>query len=251
MNYADFVAFIGQPNSPPGGKVAVRTWIKTARIDSDSRVLDLACSTGFSSRFVVQATGCRAVGIDLSMEAIREAKRAARKVDVQGRIHYQVGDATLLEFADQSFSHILAGCTFSFIQGRDRALDESARVLVVHGVLCTALFFYCRPPPPELLDQIEETIGFRPSPDWDYSFWSTFFSRRFCLAAEQTYTLQFMSASQIKAAVHDFVFGESEPLAEQPLEVKQACYRRLLSIRELLNEHRRYQKIAIAVWRLT
>ena len=52
MAYPDFVAFIDQDNTPPGGEATVAWWIERAGIDADSHVLDLACNTGFSSRTI-------------------------------------------------------------------------------------------------------------------------------------------------------------------------------------------------------
>lgn len=50
MNYPDFVALMQQDNTPPGAEYTIDYWIKHGCINKKSHLLDLACSTGFSSR---------------------------------------------------------------------------------------------------------------------------------------------------------------------------------------------------------
>src|SRR5689334_171025 len=76
--YPDFVAFISQANTPGRGHRTINDWIEHGEIQESSYLLDVACSTGFSSRSICRATRCSAVGIDISPSAISEAERVAK-----------------------------------------------------------------------------------------------------------------------------------------------------------------------------
>jgi SAM-dependent methyltransferase len=126
MSYPEFVAFIGQSNTPPGEKTTVCVWRHFAAINHESEILDLACSTGYSSRVLSEQTGCRAIGIDIVGQAVEVARRDLQHPD---RLMYLVGDAAHLPFADGSFTHVIAGSSFGFIKERGLALliDPAAR----------------------------------------------------------------------------------------------------------------------------
>lgn len=248
MSYPDFVAFLGQTNTPPGGSRTVGFWVKESGLDASGRVLDLACTTGFSSRLAARTAGCRACGIDISEAAIEKARAEARSAGLAERLEYSVADAVRLPFEDGAFTHVLAGCNFSFIQRRDDALDEAHRVLVPGGRLCVSNFYYASPPPVDVLRRVEEAVGFVPDAAWTRSFWESFLSRRFRRSAGEDRELPVLEASRLKAEIRRHVFEEAPALRGLPEPVKEACFERLAAVRLVLNEHRRYQRYTVEVW---
>jgi len=251
LPYADFIALIGQPNSPPGGEIAIRDWIDMAGVDVHSLLLDLACSTGFSSRTIVRQVGCKAVGIDVSGLAIAQARRQAECESLAERLCYLTADAACLPFERRSFSHVIAGSSFGFIAERSQALAECARVLNDQGSLCVAIFYYKSPPPPRLLTEIAACIGYTPSPEHDYTYWYDFFSRSFALQNQREYVLAVQPETEVSASVRAFVYADSSPLSKYGPNVRKACFERLRAARLVLNKHRRYQGIAVMRWRKT
>jgi len=249
MSYADFVAYIGQINTPPGGFFTIGRWIELAKIQDDGVLLDLACSTGFSSRSIVQKTGCVSYGIDISKEAIDVANEKAKKNGLNNKLKYIVNNATELQFENQYFTHILAGCNFAFIQERRKALSECYRVLKSSGYLCTANFYYTTRPPFKLLDRVEKSISFRPKSYWDYNFWNSFLASYFLRITDECQRLPVLSDKQLTEAVRHLIYEKSEKLKCQNDTTKKACYRKLLAIRHALNEHRKYQNFNIAIWK--
>lgn len=248
MTYPDFVAFLGQKNTPPGGLHSLKRWVDLAEICSQSMVLDLACSNGFSSREVAKITNCSGKGVDLSVPAIAVANEEAVRAGMEHLLHYQIGDASYLPFDDQLFSHILGGCNFSFISSRDKALSECRRTLRKNGKLCISNFFYVKKPPESLLDLVEQAIGFRPHGDWDYEWWDNFFKNKFSLLKEEIQLLPISLEEQLEKEIHNFIYEKSTYTFNLSKDIKDACFKKLLSIRKILNEHRKYQKFSISIW---
>ncbi|WP_157931360.1 class I SAM-dependent methyltransferase [Mycobacteroides abscessus] len=245
ISYPDFVGAIGQNNTPPGGRKTVHRWIDQASINRSSFVLDLACSTGFSGREAHRDTGARVHGVDTSQPAIDMARTVAKGSSL---LTYQVADAAELPLSDGAFTHILAGCNFGFIQKREKALQESARVLRPGGFLCTSFFYYVDTPPIDLLNQVEEAIGYRPDSTRDYDYWIGFFGSKFELSNEYRSPLKLLRNFQISREVRRQV-RKVPGLRGASYECKKAAEARLLGIRQVLNEHRRYQEVCISVWK--
>ena len=74
MNYPDFVGYINQWNVLPGAYNTLSKWAMFSRMTEKSKLLQIACTTGFQSRELSILTGCQALGIDLSNNAIEMAR---------------------------------------------------------------------------------------------------------------------------------------------------------------------------------
>ncbi|MFF3254372.1 class I SAM-dependent methyltransferase [Actinacidiphila glaucinigra] len=244
--YPDFVAFLGQQNTPPGAFRTVDEWVRMASVTRGSRLLDLACSTGWSGRTAHELTGADVHGIDISADAVEQARAYAKGSPV---LTYQVADAAELPLPDDTYTHVLGGCNFGFIERRERALDEVHRVLRPGGMLCSAAFYYHTRPPEDLLDRVAEVIGFRPDGSRDREFWTRFFSRRFDPVAEVLHDTPALGPRRVARAVRRSVYGRVPALAGVSRPVRDACFHRLRETRLVLDEHRRYQGLMTGVWR--
>jgi ubiquinone/menaquinone biosynthesis C-methylase UbiE len=99
-------------------------------IPAHGTVCDIGCGPGEIAVYL-RSHGCKVIGIDLSEEMIREARRLSPDIP------FEVGDMTRLRFADNSLAGITAfyaivHCTY------DDALDafrEFHRVLQAGGIL--------------------------------------------------------------------------------------------------------------------
>lgn len=241
MPYPDFVAFIDQDNSPPGHEGTVAWWSERAGIERGSRVLDLACNTGYSSRTLCKRVGCEAAGIDLSERAIAAARAAASAPCFDGKLEYRSGDASELPWPDASFSHVVAGCCFGFIERRDRALDEVSRVLEPGGALCVAALAYTSEPPSELLDALETCLGYRPAPERTVAFWREFFLRRFHMEAEWIEALPVHEPEQLGEAAIGHMLTHAHRFDTLSADEREATLARLYRDRLVFNENRRHQ----------
>ena len=103
-----------------------------AGVRDGERILDVGCGTGslatsFSSNDVV--------GVDPSTAFIELAKQ-------RSRVHFEVGDAQALRFADQSFDHAMALLVINFVPDHEKALAEMRRVTRKGGTVSAGVWDY-------------------------------------------------------------------------------------------------------------
>ena len=250
MSYPDFIGAIGLENTSLSGDFAVDYWIHNSYINQSSKILEIACSTGFNLRQCAIKTGARGVGVDISETSIKSAKEKSIKEEVNDKIQFKLENVEHLSFTEKSFSHVIAGMSFVFIQKRDKALQEVARVLAPGGHLLTATVYYKNTPSVVLLDKVEKVFGFRPATEWNYPWWQNFFSRFFSLKCEVS-IIKTVPASEnnlLKNKVFKYILNENHKLKQSPIEVKKACADRLMEIQLTGNENALHQIGKIQVW---
>lgn len=93
-------------------------------------VLDAGCGVGYGSLVCARAGAARVVGIDVSAEAIAQAR-----ADSGGKVEFVVGDLQALPFETASFDAIVCFEAIEHIGEQDTVLDEFARVLRPGGLL--------------------------------------------------------------------------------------------------------------------
>lgn len=112
----------------PGGSELTARAISLAGIDAGARVLDLGCGAGDTVQ-ALRSQGFDAVGVDCAADPA-----ISKEPDPNIPAHV-VARAEALPFADGSMDAILAECSLSLFEDRERALTECARVLVDGGRL--------------------------------------------------------------------------------------------------------------------
>lgn len=97
------------------------------------RALDLGCGTGTNCVYLAQH-GWRVVGVDFSAVAICQARRRARRAEVDCQFHR--ADVTDLSFLEDSFDFVLdIGCLHSVLsEGWRRYAAEAARLVRPGGL---------------------------------------------------------------------------------------------------------------------
>lgn len=249
LSYPDFVGLMNQENTPPGGLDTIRSWIETSEIDSDSRIFDLACSTGFSSRKVAELCGCRSLGIDISEISISSGNTLAKINGLEHLLDYVVMDATKLNNLC-GFTHVLGGCNFAFIQDREKALIEVEKVLIDKGFLCVSNFHYRKTPTKEILDNVERVLGWRPSEKWSLDYWFDFFSSKFELVSQEIKEIHPECEDSLRRRLEKTIFNESDiRFVSFSYEQRVAIFERLFFMRKVLNSQRGFQGYSVQVWR--
>lgn len=113
--------------------------IKALAPRADERILDLGCGTGDLALEVLrQCPEAAVVGVDPAEEMLAAAREKVAAVGREEDVSLQVGDATSLAFADDSFDGVMSAFVLRNLADRPGAFAEMGRTLrpggrVVHA----------------------------------------------------------------------------------------------------------------------
>jgi len=108
-------------------------------IKRGSKILDVGCGPGLESIFLARQ-GMNVTAIDISIEALRFAKKLAKLFDV--KIKFINADALNLPFSDNSFDAVNDNFVFHHFEDsvRDLYAQEISRVLKTGGIFILRAF---------------------------------------------------------------------------------------------------------------
>ncbi|MFN3210061.1 MAG: class I SAM-dependent methyltransferase [Roseovarius sp.] len=121
-----------------GGLGATEHLLAQLDITSKTRVLDVGCGIGGTSRYIADTTGAHVTGIDLTPEFIETAHALGEMVGLTSRTEYQIGSALDLPVADDSFDLAIMMHVGMNIAEKNTLFAEVARALRPGGTF--ALF---------------------------------------------------------------------------------------------------------------
>ncbi len=156
--YPDFVAMVNQTNVMPGGHATLNTWALNSRMDERSTLLDVACTTGFTSRELARLTGCAATGFDLSADAVALARYNHQISGHQLRLQYTQADGTAFA-PGRTFSHIAVGAALGFFPDPPAMAARLLDLLDDGGYILAAPFWCDHPLPPGVVRIRREVFG--------------------------------------------------------------------------------------------
>lgn len=106
------------------------------RVAPGARVLDLGCGGGqHAIAMAHQCPDVRIVGLDLSPEFVRRARRRADEAGLADRVELVEGNALDLPFEDAAFDHVYSAGSIKHWPDMARGLAECLRVLGPGGQL--------------------------------------------------------------------------------------------------------------------
>ncbi len=117
---------IGQENYLTAGEILALA--RAAGVGPGAQVLDLCCGNGSVAVHLIAQTGCRIVGTDLSLPALRLARAAAGARQVTGQVAFLVADASRPPL-NATFDVVLLLETMLSIEDKARLLQEVRRLL--------------------------------------------------------------------------------------------------------------------------
>jgi ubiquinone/menaquinone biosynthesis C-methylase UbiE len=109
-------------------------------IQSNDRILDLGCGTGWASRRMARiAKGGEVVGLDVANEMLRRAEQASSAFR---NVRYVWGSAEKIPEADNAFSKVLSVESFYYYADQGKALDELRRAMAPGAKLFILINLY-------------------------------------------------------------------------------------------------------------
>ena len=110
--------------------------VSKARMNGDSKVLDMGCGNGTTAIWLCKERGCQVTGIDLSGVRIGNAKEnlQSQPQEVRGNLGFEKASATELPFDAGSFTHVWSQATIYHVHDKQKALEEAYRVLGDGGI---------------------------------------------------------------------------------------------------------------------
>jgi ubiquinone/menaquinone biosynthesis C-methylase UbiE len=246
MSYADFLAFIKYENTPPGSIGTISKWIRKGKLSKNSKLLEIACNTGFSSRAINNYLGCEIHGFDISEKAISEARNLVNKL--KNNIHFSVGDAHDMPYENSIFTHIIAGCTFGFFDDMRKVLEECYRVLKPGGIICVSNFYYHRNPPDSLVFEVNKLVDIPNKNRMTLASWDRLYGDQFSLIYRSNCISPPDCPKEIQGCIDDF-FEKEFPDSKFTSTERDSAYNRLLQTRLLLNKVKNYHGVCVDLWK--
>jgi ubiquinone/menaquinone biosynthesis C-methylase UbiE len=105
-------------------------------VPPEGQVLDIGTGPGFVAIHIarlLQGSGCRVVGLDLSEAMLRVAAENAAREGLNSALSWREGDAEAMPFDDGSFDFVVSSGSLHHWEDPVRVFDEIARVLKDNG----------------------------------------------------------------------------------------------------------------------
>lgn len=203
----NFLAKLGKKRLRPGGIAATNWLIGQAKLNKDSRVLEVACNMCTTSIQLARQYHCQITGIDMDAKALEKARNHIRQAKLERYIQVRQGNAMKLPFEDNSFDVVINEAMLTMLNrtAKEKAVAEYLRVLKPGGVLLTHDITFAKDDMTEQLAELRRTIHINVEPlpvlHWEELFYSAGFQ-------QVAHTTGKMSLMSIKGMIRDEgVFG--------------------------------------------
>ncbi|MBU1088534.1 class I SAM-dependent methyltransferase, partial [Patescibacteria group bacterium] len=160
--YTDFVGYINQWNVLPGSYSTLSKWKVFSNLHSNSYLLEVACTTGFSSRELAVLSGCSGIGIDISKSSIKAAKDNIMRYASKAKIKYLFQDAHIYK-PKEKFSHIVVGASLKFFSNPQKMFNLCVSWLDDGGYLLASPFFVTKKIPDSLVKDFKKIFNITPT----------------------------------------------------------------------------------------
>lgn len=131
-----------------------------AALEPGQVVLDLGSGGGIDCFLAARMVGPagHVIGVDMTPEMIRLARRNAEKVGAQN-VEFRLGEIENLPVADASVDVIISNCVINLSPDKARVFREAFRVLRPGGRLQVSDIVWTRPAPADIRDDMEKWAG--------------------------------------------------------------------------------------------
>jgi arsenite methyltransferase len=154
ITYFELQAYIGTTKHM-GGFETTQGLIELCHIDGGSYVLDVGCGAGATASTLAKTYGCRVVGVDLRESMVALSTERAQKQGVADLVAFRLADAQDLPFDDATFDAVLCESVATFIEDKQRVVDELARVVKPGGYVGLNEEIWLKEPTPEVIERVQ------------------------------------------------------------------------------------------------
>lgn len=246
MSYTEFISFVNQWNIPPGSLSTVSEWAVFGDVQKDSNVLEIACTTGFSSRELSRLSKCRAMGIDICKDSVEMAKYNHSYYAKELDLRYQCINAYEFE-PEEKFTHIIIGAALGFFDDPKKMLQKCVNFFNDQGYILASPYYGAGEMPSSLKEQCKTVIGITPtSTSYEkikdmYEDFEVLYESRKKIVVE--------TESQMKKYTKDTVDNACKLRGIEDEQLCKIMYDRVYEIKHVCNELRRYQEYSVLVLR--
>jgi ubiquinone/menaquinone biosynthesis C-methylase UbiE len=246
LAYPDFVGHINQWNVLPGAYSTISQWATFGRVDKTSKVLQVACTTGFQVRELAVLTGCSGMGFDLSDISIQRARENLADYAHDVNVSYVCANGYQFDTTER-FTHIAVGGGLRFFPDPEAMMQRALGFLSGDGYVLASPFWAEASIPDALLDRARKVFGITPTTEGYKEVMRLYRSLEIIYENKQDLELEtdveideYCTQTIERAHRKGYVDGQASA---------KAAFERLREIRVMSNELRPYQRYSTLVLR--
>lgn len=244
LSYTDFVGLINQWNVLPGSHVTLSKWACFSGLNKKSNLLEVACTTGFSSRELALLSGCSGEGFDLSEKSVKMANYNRNEYASNINFSYKVADGYEYK-SKKPFTHVVVGASLGFFPDPQKMLEKCISMLEDGGYILASPFYVTKPLPDSLVKRARKVFDITPTgvPYKEimklYNKLEIIFEERNDLVQETEEELNYYCKCTIDRAC--------KMLKIEDKKIYEAMYHRLYEVKKMSNDLRPYQMYSVLV----
>lgn len=246
LPYTDFIGFVNQWNVLPGSYSTLSKWAVYSKMNKKSRLLEVACTTGFSSRELAMSTGCDGEGFDLSRSSIEMANYNKKRYASKINFLYKVVDGYHYK-PRRKFTHISVGASLKFFSNPEIMLNRCINMINDGGYILASPFYVIRTIPNNLIKRAQNIFGITPTNVSYkemmklYNKFEIIYDDHNELIQETEEELEYYCKSTIDRAceIHNI----------KDKKIYKMIFERLIKIKKMSNDLRPYQRYTVLVLR--
>jgi len=246
LSYTDFVGFVNQWNVLPGSYSTLSKWAIHSRMNKNSRLLEVACATGFSSRELATLTGCSGEGFDLSESSVEMANYNKKRYVPEINFSYKVADGYRYKSRGK-FTHIAVGASLQFFPDSEKMVSRCISMLEDGGYILAAPFYVVRIIPSNLIKRAQKVFGITPTNVFYKEIMQLY--NKFEIIYEDRNELIQETKDELEYYCRSTVDRACEMRNIKNKKVYEAMFGRLFEVKEMSNDLRPYQRYSVLVLR--
>jgi SAM-dependent methyltransferase len=246
MPYVDFVGFVNQWNVLPGAYSTLSKWKIFSGMNEKSKILEIACTTGFSSRELACMSKCCGKAFGISEKSVEAAIENKKKYAPDINIDYFTEDGYKFKSADK-FTHIIIGASLKFFPNPEEILKICFDHLEDGGFVLASPFYVVSPIPQELLTEFKRIFGIMPTTELYKEIMKIY--RGIEIIFEEKNSIEQETEDELKHYCESTISRVCQEKNITDKTLYDAMYKKLMGIKMMSNKLRPYQGYSVLVLR--